>query len=104
MSTTTASARQEDRLRRARERGRREAEDFVLGLERREQQERETRLARLAWKPRRRDEDWADEEAGLRVVQLEARIHELNRYVQAVESSTPWRVIQWVRRLFGRAW
>lgn len=104
MSSTTVSAHREESLRRARELGRREAETFVLRLERQEQQERETRLARLAWKPHRRGEEWADEEAGLRVVQLEGRIQELNSYVQAVENSTPWRVIQWGRRLFGRAW
>jgi uncharacterized protein involved in type VI secretion and phage assembly len=104
MSSTTVRARQEESLRRARELGRRDAETFALRLERQEQQERETRLARLAWRPRRREEEWADGEASLRVVQLEGRIHELNSYVQAVESSTPWRVIQWVRRLFGRAW
>lgn len=104
MSSTTVSAHQEESLRRARELGRRDAEDFVLGLERREQQEREDRLARLAWKPGRRQEEWDDEDARLRVVQLEGRVHELNLYVQAVENSAPWRVIQWVRRLLGRAW
>lgn len=95
----------EDSLRRARARGREDAERFVLGLELIERREREERLAEMAWKGRRQSsETWASEEATAEIERLRTRVEALASYVRAVERSTPWRTIQWLRRLFGRSW
>ena len=92
-------------LQRAQEMGRRDAEHFVLRLEAIEQREREERLAVMAWQPRGGVEvPWNEEKSSAEVLRLEARVQELSSYQQAVENSAPWRAIQWVRRLFGRAW
>ncbi|MCP4659875.1 MAG: hypothetical protein GY856_31110 [bacterium] len=104
MADTTATTHQEELLRQARVEGRKDAEAFDLKLRNQELREREQRLAELAWKPRRPDQDWDDDEASLKAIQLEARVHELSSYLRAVENSLPWRAIQWVRRLAGRAW
>ena len=95
----------EESLRRARERGREDAERFVLGLELTERREREERLAEMAWKGRRESGvPWASEEAEAEIERLRTRVEALASYVRAVEGSTPWRTIQWLRRLVGRAW
>lgn len=104
MEDTTATTPQEELLRQARIEGRKDAEAFDLRLRNQELREREQRLAELAWKPRRPVQDGNDDEASLRAIQLEARVHELSSYLRAVENSLPWRVIQWARRLVGRAW
>ena len=88
----------------AREQGRQLAESFDRRLRELESSEREQRLARMAWKPQRSREDWEGEEDSLKVVHLEARLSELSAYVRAVDASLPWRMIQWTRRLLGRAW
>ncbi len=88
----------------ARDLGRRQAEAFDLELRQTEAREREERLTEAAWRPRPSDETRHDEVDSVRVVHLEARISELATYVRAVEDSLPWRLIQNVRRLFGRAW
>lgn len=88
----------------ARERGRQLAESFDQRLREIETAEREQRLARMAWRPRRSREAWEEEQDSLKVVHLEARLSELAAYVRAVDESLPWRLIQWGRRLLGRAW
>ncbi len=88
----------------ARQRGRELAESFDQHLRQLEAQEREQRLAGMAWRPQRAGEDWEEEEDSLKVVHLEARLSELSAYVRAVDESLPWRAIQWGRRLVGRAW
>ncbi len=100
-STATTTGEEE-----AREQGRLDAEAFDLKLRHRELREREQRLVELAWKPRSpaADQGWKDDEAAAAVARLETRIHELTHYLRAVESSRPWRAIQWLRRLVGRAW
>lgn len=95
----------EEALRRARERGREDAERFVLGLDLTERREREERLAKMAWKVRSEaGEPWASEEAAAEIARLRTRVEALAGYVRSVEGSTPWRAIQWLRRLVGRAW
>ena len=88
----------------ARDLGRRQAEAFDLELRQAEGREREERLTAAAWRPRPEGDAPGDEVDSVRVVHLEARISELATYVRAVEDSLPWRLIQGVRRLFGRAW
>lgn len=102
MTTPTPS---EESLRRARDRGREDAERFVLGLELTERRERENRLAEMAWDGRgKAGEPWASEEAAAEIASLRSRVEALAGYVRAVEGSVPWRAIQWLRRLVGRAW
>lgn len=93
-----------DGLELAGERGLELAEAFDLRLREREAREREARLARLAWRPRRDGDDEPGEQDSVKVAHLEARVSELNAYVRAVDESLPWRLIQWGRRLLGRAW
>jgi hypothetical protein len=42
--------------------------------------------------------------SGARIAQLEAKVLELEAYLRAIRDSKPWRLIQWFRRLTGRAW
>jgi len=91
-------------LARARRLGSEQAEAFDLRLRSLETKEREERLAVAAWRPRMDKQAWNEEEDSLKVVQLEAQVSELTRYVKAVEESSPWRLIQNIRRLLGRAW
>ncbi len=102
METSITS--REELLQRARELGRKEAEAFDLQLTNLETRDREQRLAKMAWKPRRTPESWDDEDASFKQLQLQGRIGELNDYVRAIENSVAWRAIQGVRRLIGRAW
>jgi hypothetical protein len=88
----------------AREAGRRDAEAFEASLRQLEGDEREQRLAVLAWQPSTTASRTMAAEDSLRVVQLEARVSELTAYVRAVNNSVPWRLVQWFRRLLGRAW
>ena len=83
--------------------GSRKAEELDLELRREESRARERRLAELADEPGGQFR-WADDEASLRVIQLETRLGELGAYLRAIHESRPWRTVQWVRRLFGRAW
>lgn len=94
----------QDALTLARQLGRREAEAFDLRLRSAEAREREERLAVAAWQPGAGRGDEPSEDDSIKVVQLEARVSELTRYVKAVDDSLPWRLIQSVRRLMGRAW
>lgn len=83
--------------------GRRKAEELDLELRRKESRQRGRRLRSLADEPGGRHRR-ADDEASLRIIQLETRLGELGAYVRAIHESRPWRAVQWVRRLFGRAW
>ncbi len=91
-------------LNRARKLGSEQAEAFDLRLRSVEATEREERLAVAAWRPRMDKRAWSEEEDSLKVVQLEAQVSELTGYVKAVDESLPWRLIQNIRRLLGRAW
>ena len=84
--------------------GRAEAERFDHQLRHLEASERENRLAVLAWRPSQRMQDPDAADDSLRVVQLEARVSELEAYIRSVNESLPWRIIQRFRRLLGRAW
>lgn len=88
----------------ARELGRLDGEAFDTRLERAEAKAREKRLTELAWSPRAEHQMWGSREAVHKVLQLEARVQELGHYVKAVQTSTPWRIIQWLRSLVGREW
>lgn len=92
----------DDALESSRRLGRRKAEELDLELRRQEYEQRRQRLAELAARPAAGR--FEDEEAALRVVQLETRLGELGAYVRAIHESRPWRAVQWLRRLFGRAW
>ena len=84
--------------------GRQQGEAFDRSLREAEARDREERLARAAWRPRMSREAWAEEADSLKVVQLEARLSELNTYLRAIDESLPWRLIQALRRMVGRAW
>ena len=88
----------------ARRLGRQQAEAFDLELRLAEAREREERLTEAAWRPRTDGGTDNDQFDSVRVVHLEARLSELAAYLRAVEDSLPWRLIQSVRRLLGRAW
>ncbi len=105
-SPTDGAASPEDsaELALARKLGREQAESFDLRLREAETRQREERLAEAAWRPRSARQAWDDEDASLKVVQLESRLSELSAYVRAVDNSLPWRMIQTVRRMLGRGW
>ncbi len=104
MTDSPSPAEDNSTLALARRLGREQGESFDLRLRDIESRQREERLAEAAWRPRSAREAWDDEDASLKVVQLESRLSELSTYVRAVDESLPWRMIQSVRRMMGRAW
>ncbi|NJL28334.1 MAG: hypothetical protein HC897_10820 [Thermoanaerobaculia bacterium] len=101
---TTISPPEEQALLAAREVGRLDGEAYNTRLDVLEAREREKRLTELAWSPRAESQMWGSHEASYRVLELEARVEALGSYVRAVQSSAPWRFIQWLRSLVGREW
>lgn len=107
------SERRED-LEQAAQLGRLQAERLDAELRAAEQREREIRLSRLAW------EGIGAEPAGpalaleggegghaanaAEVWRLRQDVERLAAFHQAVQRSRAWRLIQWARRPFGRAW
>lgn len=84
--------------------GRMEAERFDEALRDLERREREDRLARLALGA---DDGPIGLEGGLSsavVRRLQQDVERLAGFHHAVLRSRPWRVIQGMRRLVGRAW
>lgn len=95
-----------DDLEEARRLGRLEAESFDLKLRELEAREREERLAHAALgsvdsiaagADARKDSSWA-------VWRLEQENLRLAEFQRAVVNSRAWRVVQALRRPFGRAW
>ncbi len=85
--------------------GRGQAAAFDAVLRQTEDRERIDRLTRLA--AGAENDPWpADqgESAPTEVARLQRQVEALSQFRAAVLSSRPWRVIQAVRRLFGRAW
>ena len=96
---------QPEELARARELGRLKAEALEHELRAAEQREREGRRARLAWNvdgdPLAELEPRAANTG--EVWRLQQEIERLAAFHQAVLRSRSWRVLQWLRRPFGRA-
>jgi hypothetical protein len=99
---------QQDGFEQARQLGRLKAERLDLALRREEQRERERRLARLTW-------DGGGEElpllqgdegsfAGAETWRLQQDVERLAAFHGAVLRSRAWRLVQLMRRPFGRAW
>jgi hypothetical protein len=85
--------------------GRAQAEAFDARLRELEDQERHQRAERLAAGADDGSEagpGW--EAAPTEVARLHSQVEALAAFRAAVLRSRPWRVIQSVRRLFGRAW
>ena len=98
----------QDELALAREAGRLEAEAFDRALRESEVREREERLGRIVWEaaggaaePPAPDRGAPSPEPLWRLQQDVAR---LAAFHQAVLRSRSWRLLQWARRPFGRAW
>ncbi len=105
------SERRED-LGQAEQLGRLKAEKLDAELRAAEQREREIRLSRLAW------EGMDGEPAGpaafapaaleggnaAEIWRLRQDVERLAAFHQAVQRSRAWRLVQWARRPFGRAW
>ena len=104
----------QDELALAREAGRLEAEAFDRALREAEAREREERLGRLAWlaadaagdeAASAGREGAAPAPAGSETVwRLQQDVARLAAFHQAVLRSRSWRLLQWARRPFGRAW
>lgn len=98
----------EDPLAPARQAGRLEGERFDARLRRRERREREDCLTRRVWLRDADDEDAAVSLAGGttsgEVWRLQQRVDELAAFHAAVLRSRSWRLLQALRRPFGRAW
>jgi hypothetical protein len=98
----------QDELALAREAGRLEAEAFDRTLREAEAREREERLGRIAWdSPGEgfRESTGADAAMAVETVwRLQQDVARLAAFHQAVLRSRAWRLIQWARRPFGRAW
>lgn len=97
-----------DVLEEARRLGRLEAERHDLALREREGSEREKRLALLSlgvdepvWEPPSRS---TAAESSSTVWRLQQDVERLAAFHRAVVHSKAWRVIQALRRPFGRAW
>ena len=113
---------QREELAQARQLGRLKAEQLDAALRATEQRERELRFVRLLWDGMNADPaalamagDVGDAggDAGGRgslgagsaeVFRLRQDVERLAAFHQAVQRSRAWRVVQWVRRPFGRAW
>jgi hypothetical protein len=100
----------QDELALAREAGRLEAEAFDRALRDAEVREREERLGRLAWDAAGEGPREAADAGAAPVVtaetvwRLQQDIARLAAFHHAVLRSRAWRLIQWARRPFGRAW
>ena len=97
----------DDPLADARLAGRREAQLLDLRLRQREAREREDRLGRLV--AERSDLSMAPATRGsivdsVRIERLERELSEVTSYQSAILRSKGWKMVQSVRRLFGRAW
>lgn len=96
----------EERLEEAQVCGRSAAETFDRKLRERELAEREARLTRLAWGAE--DEPlapWTNgREPSDEVWRLRQDVERLAAFHRAVFHSKGWRVLQALRRPFGRAW
>jgi len=88
----------------ARRQGRRDAEAFEAALRREEDRERGERLSRLAGE----EEDlWAAQgydSAPTEVARLRRQVEALAEFRAAVLRSGGWKLLQALRRLFGRDW
>lgn len=88
----------------ARRQGRRQAEAYEAALRREEDRERSERLARLA----AGDEDpratRGGESAPTEIARLRSQVESLAEFRSAVLRSQAWKLIQALRRLFGRDW
>jgi hypothetical protein len=106
-----------EELAQARQLGRFQAERLDAALRAAEQSEREMIFARLLWDGIGADpaalamSGGSGGEAGGSVAagasevwRLQQDIQRLAAYHQAVQRSRAWRVVQWLRRPFGRAW
>lgn len=95
----------QDELALARQAGRLEAEAFDRALRDAEQREREERLGRLAWEAAGETlGDGLAAGAPEAVWRLQQDVARLAAFHQAVQRSRAWRLVQWARRPFGRAW
>jgi hypothetical protein len=105
----------QDELALAREAGRLEAEAFDRALREAEAREREERLGRLAWlaadaagaapaASSGRESAEAGPAGAETVWRLQQDVARLAAFHQAVLRSRSWRLLQWARRPFGRAW
>lgn len=96
-----------DELGEARRFGRLEAERYDLGLRERERREREDRLIRLAAGAEttgEETEDFAATGGSSSLWRLQQENERLAEFHRAVTHSRAWRLIQALRRPFGRAW
>jgi hypothetical protein len=97
----------QDELALAREAGRLEAEAFDRALREVEAREREERLGRIVWEAAGGVEAVQVERnaaAPETVWRLQQDVARLAAFHQAVLRSRSWRLLQWARRPFGRAW
>jgi hypothetical protein len=90
----------------ARRSGRADGEAFSLALREHELRERQERLTRLAWGAEGEAAFSAAEPppSGPAVMRLEHDMERLAAFHQAVLKSRAWRLVQRLRRPFGRAW
>jgi len=98
----------QDQLEQARQLGRLKAEQLDLTLRRGEQRERERRFARLAWdgggeEPSAPEGD-ESRPALAEIWRLQQDVERLAAFHRAVLHSRAWRLVQLLRRPFGRAW
>jgi hypothetical protein len=95
--------RTDDPLAEARRLGRLEGERFDARLRRRERQERDDRLTRLAWTVEDGGDAPEPPAASGEVWRLRRDVERLAAFHDAVVRSRGWRLVQVLRRLFGRA-
>ena len=98
--------RPEDPIGEARRLGTLEAESFDAGLRARERREREDRMSRAVVGA---DEEGhhpcgPPREVSMMVWQLQRDVERLGAFHHAVLHSRAWRLVQLLRRPFGRAW
>ena len=84
--------------------GRAQAEAFDAELRRIEERELIERLTCLAAGEGGWTDGGAEATTPTEVARLQDRVEELTAFRQAVLDSRPWRLIQAVRRVFGRDW
>jgi hypothetical protein len=94
----------QDELATARNAGRLEAEAFDRALREAEAREREELLGRLASRTGGSREAFEPPGTTYSVLRLQQDVARLATFHQAVLRSRAWRVVQWARRPFGRAW
>ncbi len=95
----------QDAVSSARDAGKAQAAAFDAALRQVEDRERTERLTRLAAGVE--NDPWPEEpgeSAPTEVARLQRQVEALSQFRSAVLASRPWRAIQAVRRLFGRAW